>query len=180
LALPHGRVNFAVGWLLYRLQREPDMSRRSDYIRRLIQPKVIVFAVSLVAVIVAHISVARWYRQFGNSPGDWFPDNWIHVPYVLLFAATMLLIARWWSYILAILVSLWVTYSLGYGGLLSHSRVQDRSFFSFGTVRAWFFEKYNWQPQELVQVGLAVVVLTFGVLGLVRTLRHFSAASDGI
>ena len=162
------------------LQREARMSRRSDYLLRLIRPKVIIFVIAFVSVIVAHISVARWYRQFGNSPGDVFPDYWVNVPYVLLFAATMLLISRWWSYIPAILVSLWVTYSLGYRGLLSHSRALDRPFFRFGTARAWFIEKYNWQPQELVQVGLAVVVLTFGVLGLVRTLRRFSAARDGV
>jgi hypothetical protein len=160
------------------LQPDTKLSRSPHCFRRLIQPKIFIFAIALLCVIVAHISVARWYRQFGDSPGDFYP-YWLNVPYVLLFAATMLLISRWWSYILAIAVSLWVTYSLGYGGLLSHSRVQDRPFFSFGTARAWFIEKYTWQPQELVQVGLAVVVLTFGVIGLVRTLRRLSAASDG-
>ena len=162
------------------LQRDTNLSRSSHYLRRLSQPKVFIFAIALLCVIVAHISVARWYRQFGDSPGDFYPNHWVHVPYVLLFAATMLLISRWWSYILAILVSAWVTYLLGYGGLLSHSRAQDRPFFSFGTARAWFIEKYNWQPQELVQVGLSVVLLTFAVLGLVGALRRLFAARDGI
>ena len=161
------------------LQPDDGVPRRA-YARHLFLPKAIILVIALTSVIVAHISVARWYREFGNSPGDFYPNFWVHVPYVLLFAATMLLLSRWWSYILAILVSLWVTYSLGYGGLLSHSRAQDRPFFSFGTARAWFIEKYNWQPQELVQVGLSVVVLTIAVLCLVGALRRLSAARDGI
>src|SRR4051812_383360 len=71
------------------LQRDTNFSRSSHYLRRLIQPKVFIFAIALLCVIVAHISVARWYRQFGDSPGDFYPNNWVNVPYVLLFAATI-------------------------------------------------------------------------------------------
>src|SRR5205807_2384827 len=154
--------------------RDADMSRRSDYLRRFIQPKVIIFVIAFVSVIVAHISVARWYRQFGNRAGDFYPDNWVHVPYVLLFSATMLLISRWWSYLLAMTVTLWLTYSLGYMGLLSVSRAQDRPFFSLWVPRVWFIEKYNWQPQELFQLALALVVLTFALVGLTRAVRRRS------
>jgi hypothetical protein len=157
------------------------MPRHFPYVRRLVQPKAIILGVALLFVVVAHISVARWYREFGNGPIDVYPDHWLNVPYILLFATAMLLVSRWWSYLLALAIGGWLIYSLGYLGVLSTSNAQNQPLLSFWVLRVWFMQKYAWQPQELLQLTLAFVIAGFAVFGLARVLRRQRlVAADGI
>ena len=136
---------------------------------RLLQPTAIIFGTAITFVVVAHINVANWYREFGNEPIDVFPDHLLEDPYVLVFASVMLVIRKWWSSLIALVVSARLVYLLGYLSLLSERHGFDEARPSW-VVHHWFVQKYLWQPQELLHLGLALIVVVYAASQLVSKL----------
>ena len=149
----------------------------SQIVRRLLQPNAIIFGIALMFVVVAHVSVARWHREFGNGRIEGYPDVELFIPYTLLVAAVMLLVSKWWSYFLALIASGWVIYTLGYKGPLGVAAANDHPLFSSWVLRNWLTSTWTTQPQYLFQLALALIALGSAVVGLTCALRRKFAAA---
>ena len=131
-----------------------------------------ILAASIVSLAVAQVQVARWYEEFGNQPADFYPDVLLNVPYVLFLASVMLIIERWWAYLLAMVISGWLIYSLGYMGLLGVAHAHDWPLLSREVFQSWFALKYGWQSQELYQLALAIIICVNSLIALLAALRR--------
>src|SRR5687768_3595005 len=90
-----------------------ERPRRSLLLISLSNPKAIIFGICLIGFLVSLITAIRieYVRQDDFFVGHGSPVYWD--PLLLVAAATGLVIGRWWSILLALLVS--VRLILGYG-----------------------------------------------------------------
>src|ERR1051325_5867537 len=116
--------------------------------KQLFQPSAMVFGASITLSCQAYDAMDRWYREFGAEPFDHHP-TFLWFPNLLFFASVMLLIGRWWSDLLALLVSARVVYFLGYRSMLGVKNAFDEPTLVWVANR-WFAFKYLYQPQELL------------------------------
>lgn len=138
--------------------------------RRLLEPRAVIAGIALLHLVITSVWVSRWYEAFGKGPTDVYPDHLLVLPLILLLAAVMLLIRKWWSHLLALVASGWVIYFVGFLGFSSIARAHDQPLFSLWVARVWFIQKSAVQSQELLQLSLASVVLLFALAGLYRNL----------
>ena len=148
------------------------MRRIPQSVRRFLHLDGFILGASILSVVTAHVSVSRWYETFGASPGDFYPDFWLQVPYLLLFTSIAVMIAKWWSYLFAMLVGAWLIYTLGYMSLLSEVHAHGRPLVSIEAFQSWFSLKSAWQPQELYQLSLGIVIFVYSAVGLIVVLRR--------
>ncbi len=151
--------------------------KAADYFRALFEVRAIILGVSLLELIVVSVRVSRWYEEFGERPGDFYPNVELNIPILLVLASVMLLISRWWSHLIAFVVSGWVIYFLGYVALRAASKARDVPLLSSEAVRVWFAAKSNWQIQEFLQLALALIILCYVVVALLRQWRGGPAGS---
>jgi hypothetical protein len=119
--------------------------------------------------------VSRWYREFGAQPGDSYPDSFLFVPFLLLLASALLFAVRWWGYLPAFCLGGWLLYSLGYGGLRAISNAHDQPLFSFYVLRVWVVQKYAAQPQEFLELFLALAIVFYVAFDLAHRSRRGKA-----
>ena len=151
------------------------MSRQAKpfahYFHSLVNPRAAILGLTLLHLIVMQMWVGRWYQRFGDDLGDSYPDSLLQVPLLLVFASLMLLLNKWWSRSLALIVSSWVLYPLGFAALHSVALAHDLPLISFSTARLWLIQKYVGQPQELLQLALAFIILCYVIASFVRYQR---------
>lgn len=135
------------------------MKSISSIFRKILQPKSIILAVSLINLIYVSSEAFEWNRAGGPSfPAfsEWYEkDAFVHVP-ILFVAAFCLIISQKWSYLSAIFLS---GYVVIYG--LIH----------FATRTMTFLEEWNWirsSEKNLLlewnlQFILATIILIFTI-----------------
>lgn len=139
-------------------------------ISRLLKPKAILFGFVLFHFVVRLIFVMS--LQGGNAfvvAAGWDPVVAMARPFLLLVGAVCLFIDRLWSYVLAILLAGNIIYSNGYRGLVGISYAHGIPMFGVGALRIWF---ETMSLTQIINSGLAVVILTFGIVQLSRWLAH--------
>jgi hypothetical protein len=141
------------------------------YLQSLTEARGIIFGFALLNLVGTVTWLSRWYQRFGNGPINLYPNSILIVPLVLFVVAFMVLIRRWWSRLLALTVSGWVLYRLGYVGLREVSFAHDLPLLSAACLRLWLTQKYLGQPQELLQMGLAFIISCYGIVALFREWR---------
>lgn len=146
-------------------------TRIGSYLRSLIDVRAIILGLALLHLVVTTVWLARWYQALGNTPVDAYPDSFLIVPLLLVFASLLLLIGRWWARLVAFLISAWMLYRLGYAGLSAAAAAHDRSLFAAASLRLWFTEKYIGQPQEFLQLALAFMILFYVLVVWARQWR---------
>jgi hypothetical protein len=134
--------------------------------------RAIIFGVALLHLISTRMWVSRWYREFGAQPGDSYPDAVLVVPFVLVLASALLLVGRWWGYLPAFCLGGWLLYWLGYGGLRGVSNAHDQPLFSLYVLRVWVVQKCEAQPQEFLEIFLALVIVVYVAFALSRRPRR--------
>lgn len=147
----------------------------ANYFHSLVNLRAVILGLALLHLILMQIWVSRWYQRFGDEPGDSYPDSFLKVSFLLVFASLTLLLGKWWSQLLALLVSSWVLYSLGFAALHSVALAHDLPLLSFSTARLWLIQKYTGQPQELLQLALAFIILGYVITSFVRYRRSVNA-----
>ncbi len=151
-----------------------ETTRTHHYLRVLVDARAIILGVSLLHLVVTFVWVLRWYQRLGNASTDYYPNEFLTIPLVLVLASLMLMISRWWSYVLAFVASGWVIYLLGYAALRAASIARDVPLPSSESLRVWFATKYIGQPQEFLQLALAFSILSYVVVTLLRHRRSGS------
>lgn len=133
------------------------MKRINLIFRKLLQPKSIILAVSLINLIYVSSEASEWNRGLGGPSfpafSEWYErDAFIHVP-MLFVAAFCLLISQKWSYLSAVFFS---GYVVIYG--LIH----------FATRTITFLEEWNWirsnEKNLLLEWNLQFILATI-ILG---------------
>jgi hypothetical protein len=140
-----------------------------DYLHSLLNVRAMILSVSLLHLIVTLVWISRWYEKFGDGPISFYPDVFLVVPLALFVASLMLFISRWWTHLLASVVSGWVIYSLGYAGLRAVSIGRDVPLLSSESLWVWFAQKHIGQFLEL---ALALVILCYVFYTLLRKRRR--------
>jgi hypothetical protein len=135
-------------------------------LKSFLNPRAIIFATCILNLLVR----AMYLRQIelqaqaamatGQWPytAHWYPAAVMLVPMMLLIAAVGFLINRWWSLLLATLVSGRVIYLLGYLSLTTVHNAFDVPIFSWQAIEKLWYAIYQPQPQYLFEVVLATAI----------------------
>lgn len=149
----------------------------------LLEAKAIIFGFAILHFLVMLVYVLRYEQEFPIPSDHWNPVRVIQEPILLLFASFVLFLRKPWSYLLAIVACGRVIYVLGYLGLVAISAAHDKSIFSLYTLEAFWRLTYESQPQYILEVALAAVIIIYSTIKLSRyTFRrcylHYAMALD--
>ena len=150
------------------MNREPHSYR---WLRHLVDPKSIIFGVCLVnfAVMLIHVyGIDRKIKASGYIAGHWYPGAVMVDPFLLIIAGTCLMVNRWWSLMVALLLSGRVVYSVGYLSWTAVHYAHDVPMLSWQAVDLLWKVIYQPRPQYLFQVVLAIVVFIYAIGLLTR------------
>jgi hypothetical protein len=87
------------------MNRQPHAHR---WLRYLVDPKAIVFGVCLmnfIAMLVDVYQVDRRIKASGYLVGHWYPVAVMVEPFLLIISGIGLVVNRWWSLLVALLLS---------------------------------------------------------------------------
>lgn len=107
------------------------------------------------------------------------PNYLLDVPFWLTVAASVLLIRRWWSELLAILISGRLL-CMSYVGFRGNPFVSDLDPSFRLPLRVWFNQTYTFQPQELLEITLASVIACYALVSLSRRWLRRNAAGHEV
>lgn len=141
--------------------------RIGRYLRSLMTPRAIILGVAILYFIKTALRVARWYQEYGQGRINLYPDYLLAVPVILTVAALLLLLRKWWSELLAILVSGWLLYRV-YGGFRSVGLAHDLPTFTALSLRIWFTQTFADQSQVFLEIALALVIASYALVSLSR------------
>jgi hypothetical protein len=125
--------------------------------------RVLVVGLSIVHLVWMCLRDTRRQWEFINYHG-YFENTYraIH----LLVASLGLLLNKWWSLLVAIVVTAWVLYVLVVRALFSYN---DNSYFVSRTAFGnWWRIMYEAQPQYIAQIALAIFIFLYSAVLLVE------------
>jgi hypothetical protein len=137
----------------------------------------LIFAVCLGNFIVRGVVVDRLDREMRayGYVEHWYPGLMMVEPLLLLVSGVLLLFNRWWSFLLALLASGRVIYSLGYLSWTAVHNAHDVPMLSWQAMEKLWYVIYQPRPEYLFEVVLGVVVFICAVVLLARVKLFESA-----
>ncbi len=137
----------------------------------------VIFAVCLGNFIVRCVVVHRLDREMRayGYVEHWYPGLVMVEPFLLLASGVLLLFNRWWSFLLALLASARVIYSLGYLSWTAIHNAHDVPMLSWQAMEKLWYVIYQPRPEYLFEVVLAVVIFICAVVFLARVKLSESA-----
>ena len=147
---------------------EPHPHRWLGY---LVDPKAIILGICLVNFVAMLIHVYRVDREIeasGYLVGHGYPSAVMTGPFLLIISGICLRVNRWWSLIVAVLLSGRVVYSRGYLSWTAVHYAHDVPMLSWQAVDLLWKLIYQPRPQYLFQVLLAMVVFIYAIVLLTR------------
>jgi hypothetical protein len=105
----------------------------------------------------------------------WYPGLMMVEPFLLLVSGVLLLFNRWWSFLLALLASARVIYSLGYLSWTAIHNAHDVPMLSWQAMEKLWYVIYQPRPEYLFEVVLALVIFICAVVLLARVKLSESA-----
>jgi hypothetical protein len=132
--------------------------------------RTVLFGICLLNVIAVFVMTLVRIRELERVPQatgfpvpQAYPTGIMVAPLLLLGAAICLLINRWWSILVAMLMSMRVIYTMGYLPWTAVYLAQGIPMLSRQAFEKLWRLVYEPQPQELVAVVLGVVVFAYAV-----------------
>jgi hypothetical protein len=135
-----------------------DKNRIAGFVWSLGDSRAIILGLALLHLVVTYVWMRNWYKEFGQGAVSFYPDSFVVTPLVLVFASLLLLIGRRWGYVLALVIGVWVLYSVGYLPLRGVAAAHDLRLFSFTTLQRWLTQVWVGQPQHFLQLALAFII----------------------
>ena len=120
-----------------------------------------------LAVSVIHVQRVERAAQAAFAAGYWgYMEHWNPVgvvwePILLLVCVVGLLVNRWWSLLLSLVISARVVYLSGYLPWLSINHAHDAPMFSLQAMEKWWFVVYQLQPQYLIEVIVGGIIFIY-------------------
>lgn len=140
---------------------ETPKSHGWPLLNRFLDPRSIIFGFAILHFLTMLTYLMRYQDKFSVVSTHWNPVRFMYEPVLLLLAAAGLLSHKMWGYMLAIVAGGSVIYRLLDLGLLATSAAQDRPIFSWYVLRTWLSITYASQPQYLLEVLFAGVVIVY-------------------
>lgn len=153
---------------------EDQISQAKQFLNWLLDPKAMIFGFTILHFLAVLLYVVRHEQEFSGSSEHWDPIRTMHEPLLLILASFALLIGRLWSYLLATVVSGYVIYALGYLGLIAVSAAHDQPMLSWYVLKTWLMLTYKSQPQYILELVLAAVIITYAMTLCLRYLLRRS------
>ena len=128
-----------------------------------IEPKAIFSGVALLNFMLCLMYVRKVESEFRAMEKEWgqytYSEHWnptavMYEPVLLLIASLSLLLGRWWSYLLAMLASGRVIYTLGYSSWTAVLNALDVPMFSWQALEKLWYVIYEPRPQYLFEAVL--------------------------
>lgn len=141
-------------------------------ISRFLEPKAIIFGLAVLQFLTVLMYAIQYERDFSFVSEHWNAGTVLAEPLLLLLAAGALLFDRVWGHLIAIVASGRVIYVLGYLGLSATSAAHGHFLLSPYVLRTWFTSTYESQPQYLLELALAIVVLGYAAIRCSRQMRR--------
>ena len=111
-------------------------------------------------------------------PGDHIPA--IGDPFKLLFAASFLVLNRWWGNLIALLVSGKMIYEYSYLMMVSCSFMREQPMLSQDVFRCWWQISAYEAPHHLLHLFLALLILSFASASLAQyVFQRWNLLRDG-
>src|SRR5258708_5673390 len=139
-------------------------SQRKLFLHRLLDPKAIIFGFAVLHFLAMLMYVMRYQQEFAVVSTHWNPVRAMYEPAFLLIAAAALLFNKPWTYLAAVVASARVIYVLGYLGLFAMSEAHDQPMVSWYVFRTWFIVTYESQPQYLLELLLALLIVSYAIV----------------
>lgn len=156
-----------------------QISQARQFLNWLLDPKAMVFGCTILHFLTMLLFAVRHEQEFSGISEHWNPVRIMHEPLLLLFASFALLVGRLWSYLLATVVSGYVIYALGCLELIAVSAAHEQPIFSWYVLKNWFVLTYTSQPQYILELALAAVIMTYAMIVCLRYLLHKKSLNGG-
>jgi hypothetical protein len=144
----------------------------------------LLFLLKPKAMILGFAIFNLYWMSWRESHIDWQFLNYhgyyenTHRAILLLLASLGLLLNRWWSLLIAGSLGGWIVYVLVFRALAGVSNAHDVPMFSQFALRNWWLSMDTWQPQYIIQIALALVVLCYSLVCLMRLTSQRLAANE--
>jgi hypothetical protein len=145
-------------------------SRERQWLQTL-QPRGIIFGFSLGLLVLTcvhdyHLRTLYSHSAFAGNAENQVATFW------LVIASLGLLLRRWWSHLIAIVVSGKTVYSPGYLSLWIYSNVSmtDGSLWSFATWKGWYYFTLATQPQYILHAIVGAIICSYASIAVTRQL----------
>lgn len=140
---------------------ETVTGRVIHFLRSLVDTKAIIFGFAVLNCLAILTHLIQYKRQFPDPSDHWNPAAIMLEPFLLLLASALLFSSKGWGYLLATVVSGRVIYVLGYLGLVSTAGGYGYRLFNWQVLKTWLTITYEAQPQYLLELAIAVTILTY-------------------
>jgi small-conductance mechanosensitive channel len=158
-------------------------------LKSFLNPRAIIFAACILNLLVRamYVRQVELQAQAAIATGQWpYSEHWNPAavmlgPMMLLIAALGFLINRWWSLLLATVLSGRVIYLLGYLSLTTVHYAFDVPIFSWQAIEKLWYAIYQPQPQHLfeVMIAAAIFISCISLLGRMTICRSRVPATRG-
>ena len=142
---------------------------------RPLQPRSIIVGFSLGLFVLTYIYEYH-ARTLNTGPGV-FHGTWENAicTFWLVIASLGLLLRRWWSHLVAIVLAGKIVYSPGYVTLWLYANVSmsDGSLWRFSTWKGWYYFTLKTQPQYLLHTLVGGIICYYATVALTRQLIRF-------
>jgi hypothetical protein len=126
----------------------------------LLDLKAVLFGFTLFNFVWMWVRESRIQWQWLDY--DYFENT--HRVFLLLLASAGLLLKRWWSFLLTMLLGGWVLNDLVFRPLQAASLAHGVAPLSWFSLRNWWVLMYEFQPQYIIHIGIAAVIFIYAAL----------------
>jgi len=147
---------------------EMDRPSRERAWLQTFQPRGIIFGFSLGLFVLTCIHDYH-FRTLYPGPFAGGRENQI-ATFWLVIASLGLLLRRWWSHLVAIVLGGKIVYSPGYLSLWIYANVSigDGSLWSMATWKGWYYFTLETQPQYLLHTVAGGIICCYAAVALTR------------
>ena len=140
-----------------------------------LQPRGIIFGFSLGLFVLTCIHDYHFQTLYPGPPIHGARENQF-ATFWLVIASLGLLLRRWWSHLLAIVLGGKIVYSPGYLSLWLYANLSmsDGSLWRFATWKRWYYFTLETQPQYLLHTIVGGIICCSAAIALTRQVIRFN------
>lgn len=147
-------------------------------VQRFLNPRAILFGICILNLLISLMFIRRveLQAQAARAAGQWsYSEHWnplavMWEPLLLFIAVVALIVNRWWSLLLALLVSGRVFYLLGYLSWRAIHFAHDVPMFSWQAIEKLWSVVYQPNPQYLIELVLSGLIFLYALTVITKQL----------
>jgi hypothetical protein len=154
---------------------EMETPNRERALLRTLQPRGIIFGFSLGLFVLTYIHDYHFQTLYPGPPVHGAGEDQF-ATFLLVIASLGLVLRRWWSHLIAIVLGGKIVYNPGYLTLWLYANVSmsDGSLLRFATWKGWYYFTLETQPQYLLHTLVGGVICCYAAIELMRQVLRFN------